>query len=98
VDEKVKEYTKVKEQLLRSKRAVMVLTGEDAEKMRQDTAQRDLLNPLEQRRQKYGRMRKSNVSACSKSDYVAGSRQRRRILVVGRIWCVSDTVIVGQIC
>jgi hypothetical protein len=58
VDEKVKEYTKVKEQLLRSKRAVMVLTGEDAEKMRQDTAQRDLLNPLEQRRQKYGRMSK----------------------------------------
>jgi len=51
--DRTKEFNKQKENLLRSKRAIQVLTGPDAEKLRKDAAYQNLNTPLEQRRQKY---------------------------------------------
>eukprot|EP01038_Epipyxis_sp_PR26KG_P007310 gene7310-9958_t len=47
------EYNKLREDLLRSRRAINVITGSDAEKMRAEAAFKDLATPLEQMRQKY---------------------------------------------
>lgn len=57
--ERTKEFNKLREDLLRSKRAVQVLTGADAEKLSQ-SSKGDLLNPLEQRRQKYLKRKKEH--------------------------------------
>lgn len=53
IDERSKEYQKQRDNLLRSKRAIQVLTGSDAEKIRKDAAYQNLTTPLELRRQKY---------------------------------------------
>ena len=51
--ERSEEFQRLKENLLRSKQAVKVLTGGDAEMIRKEAAEHDLVTPLEQRRQKY---------------------------------------------
>ena len=53
ITERTKEYQKQRDNLLRSKRAIQVLTGTDAEKLRKDAAYQNLTTPLELRRQKY---------------------------------------------
>jgi len=47
------EFARLREGLLRAKRAVKVLTGGDAALLQETTAARDLATPLEQRRLKY---------------------------------------------
>ena len=51
--ERSSEFNKLKEDLLRSRRAVQVLTGADTQEHAKDAAKKDLVTPLEQRRQKY---------------------------------------------
>lgn len=51
--EKSAEYSKLKEGLMRSRRAVNVFTGGEAEALRQESAFREMISPLEQRRAKY---------------------------------------------
>jgi len=53
INERSKEYQKQRDNLLRSKRAIQVLTGSDAEKLRKDAAYQNLTTPLELRRQKF---------------------------------------------
>lgn len=53
IKQKSDEYNKLRDDLLRSKRAVQVLTGSEAENIRKEAAFTDLVTPLEQRRQKY---------------------------------------------
>ena len=53
IKERSSEFSKLKEDLLRSRRAVQVITGADAEALRQEAAFKSLITPLEQRRQKY---------------------------------------------
>lgn len=50
--EKKKEFDQLKQDLLKSKRAVKSLTGPEAEKIRNEAIEKDLLSPLEQMRQK----------------------------------------------
>ena len=51
--QRTSEYNRVKEDLLRSRRAIQVMTGADAAAMAKDVAEKELISPLEQRRQKY---------------------------------------------
>eukprot|EP01032_Pedospumella_encystans_P008584 gene8584-10170_t len=46
-------YKKLKEDLLRSRRAVSVMTGSDAVKLQEESAFKEMVSPLEQRRLKY---------------------------------------------
>lgn len=52
-DKKVSELDKIKMEINRSRRAVKVMTGEEAEKHRDDEAFRDLITPLERQRQRF---------------------------------------------
>jgi hypothetical protein len=47
------EFNLMKEDLLRSRRAVQVITGVDALAIEKEVAEKELISPLEQRRQKY---------------------------------------------
>lgn len=58
VARKADEFKRLRGELLRSKRAIKVLSGADAEQHRQETAYRELNNPLEQRRQKFLKRKK----------------------------------------
>lgn len=53
IKERSSEFSKLKDDLLRSRRAVQVITGADAEALREEAAFKSLITPLEQRRQKY---------------------------------------------
>jgi peptidyl-prolyl cis-trans isomerase SDCCAG10 len=53
VNQKRDEYSKLRDDLLRSKRAVQVLVGNEADSIRKESAFTDLTTPLEQRRSKY---------------------------------------------
>jgi hypothetical protein len=53
IQEKKNLFISLRDDLLRSKRAVKVLTGNEAEMVRADAAKRDIATPLEQQRQKY---------------------------------------------
>eukprot|EP01033_Poteriospumella_lacustris_P011230 gene11230-7985_t len=50
---KSNEYTQLRDELLRSRRAVNVLTGAEAANVQKQNAFQEMLTPLEQRRQKY---------------------------------------------
>lgn len=52
-EERNAEFQAIKAQLLKTRRAVNVLTGAAAEQWREESAQKSLLTPLEQRRQLY---------------------------------------------
>lgn len=56
--QKGKEYAQLKKEMLRSRKAIKVLTGQDAENHRNDTAFQELMTPLEQRRQRYVKRKK----------------------------------------
>ena len=54
------EFNRMKNELLRSRRAVSVLTGADAEAIRTDAAFRELVTPLQLRRQQYIKRKKEH--------------------------------------
>lgn len=51
--EKNSEFNEIRNALLRSKKAVKILTGVEADKVRRDEAKNDVLTPLERQRQQY---------------------------------------------
>jgi hypothetical protein len=51
--EKAKEFRRLKNEMMRSRRAVNVLTGEEAVKLDKETAFKEMVTPLEQRTLKY---------------------------------------------
>ena len=51
--QKTAEFNRMREDLLKQKRAIRVLTGGEAAQLRQEEARHEMLTPLEQRRQRY---------------------------------------------
>jgi seryl-tRNA synthetase len=58
IKQRSSDFNQAKEELLRSRRAVQVLTGSDAADLEKDAATKQLATPLEQRRQKFIKRKK----------------------------------------
>ncbi|KUF96520.1 Thioredoxin domain-containing protein 9 [Phytophthora nicotianae] len=75
------EYTKLREELRISKKAVPLLMGEEAKKLEKDRAFQDMLTPLQQQRQKYLQRKKASNRTAREQDTLSKLKKFQATLI-----------------